>query len=96
MGRWTHLLLLHADAEITLVEFIRDVPSQSSKFPPLLHKSMEETEPKEKLAPDLRLVTALKEGGVRDRVIQIGTEEVGPQPFWRFICHLHSCRENQC
>ena len=89
-----HLLLPHTDTKVTLVEFIRDVPAQSSKLPPLLHKSMEEAQAEEKLTPDLRLVATLKEGGVRDGVVQVGPEEVGPHTFGRFICHLHTCRES--
>lgn len=46
-----HLQLSHTDPQIRLVVLIRDIPSQGTKFPPLLHQSMEETEPKEQLLP---------------------------------------------
>lgn len=85
-----HLLLPHADAKITLIELIGNVPTQSSKLSPLLYQSVEEAETKEQLAPDHGFVTALEEGGVRDGVIEVRTEEVGPKAFRRFICHLHS------
>ena len=87
-----YLLLFHTDTEVTLIELIGNVPSQGSKLPPLLHQSMEETQSEEKLAPNLRFVAALEEGGVRNGVIQVGSEEVGPQPFGRLISHLHPCR----
>lgn len=39
-----HVQLLHADAQIRLVELVRNVPAQRSKFPSLLDKRMEEAE----------------------------------------------------
>ena len=51
----TDLLLLHADPEVGLVEFIGNVPAQSSKLSPLLHHGVEEAEPKEKFPPGFGL-----------------------------------------
>ena len=88
-----HLLLLHADPEITFIELIGNVPTQGAKLPSLLHQSMEETETKQQLAPRLGFVATLEEGGVRYWVVEVGTEEVGTHSFWRFICHLHPCTD---
>lgn len=52
---------------------------------------MEEAESEQELSPGARLVAAHEEIGVRDRVIEIGSEEVGTQAFWRLIGHLHTC-----
>ena len=91
--RRAHLLLLHADPEVGLVELVGYVPAESSKLPPLLHQSVEEAEAEEQLAPGLGLVAALKEARIGDGVIEVGAEEVGSEALWRLIGHLDTCRE---
>ena len=46
--------LAHADTQVGLVEAIGDVPAQGAELAPLLHQSMEETQPEEEFLPDLR------------------------------------------
>ena len=36
--------LLHADAQVSLIEFVWNVPTQRPKIPPFLHQRMEEAE----------------------------------------------------
>lgn len=45
-----YLKLSNRDSEIWLVEFIWNIPTQRSEFPPLLDQGVEEAEPKQKLA----------------------------------------------
>lgn len=85
-------MLFHANPEIRFVELVRNVPPQSPKFPPLLDNGVEETQPEEELLPGVRLVAAFEEAGVRDGVIEIGTQEVSTESFGWLICHLNSCR----
>lgn len=49
---------------------------------------MEEGEAKQQLLPDDLFAGAVKEGGVRDRVTQVGAQQVGSQSFWRLVGHL--------
>ena len=65
----THLILVeedlqlpHADTKVSLVELIRDVPSQGAKLPPLLHKSMKEAQTEQEVPP-LFLQMEASEGG---------------------------------
>ena len=53
VGRYLHLS--HADAEVGLIELIRDVPAKWSKLTAFLHKCMEEAQTKEHLMPAMRL-----------------------------------------
>lgn len=39
-----HMQLLHADPQVSFIEFIWDIPTQWSKFSPLLDKRVKETE----------------------------------------------------
>lgn len=39
-----HVQLLHADPQVGLIELVRNVPTQWTKFPPLLDQGVEETE----------------------------------------------------
>ena len=89
-----HLLLSQTNTEVTLIELIGNVPAQGSKLPSLLHQSMEETQPKEKLAPETGFVAAVKEGRVRDGVVEVRTEEIGSQSLGRFVGHFHPWRMN--
>lgn len=50
-----HLQLPYADAEVGLVEAVRDVPPKWSKVPPLLNEGVEETETKQELLKHLQL-----------------------------------------
>ena len=86
----THLLLFHADPEVTLIKLIWNVPAQWSKFSPLLNQSVKEAQPKQKLPPWLSFIATFKELWVWDGVIEVGAQEVGTQPFRRLIRHLHS------
>ena len=46
-----HLQLPDTDPQVSLVVLVRDVPAQGTKLAPLLHQSMEETQPKEQPLP---------------------------------------------
>ena len=46
-----HPQLFDADTQVSLVELVRNVPSQWSKIPPLLNKSVEETQAKKQALP---------------------------------------------
>lgn len=63
-------------------------PTQRSKVPSFLNQSVEEGETKQQLLPDDLFAGAVKEGGVRDRVTQVGAQQVGSQSFWRLVGHL--------
>lgn len=66
------------------------LPTQRSKVPPLLDQCVEEGEAKEQLLPDGLLAGAVEEGGVRNRVAQVGAQQVGAQPFGRLVGHLQA------
>ena len=55
LGGRTYLHLPHTDPQVRLIELIWDVPPEGTKLASLLHQSMEEAEPKEKLLPYLGL-----------------------------------------
>ena len=90
-----YLLLSHADPEVTLIELIWNVPAEGPKLPPLLHQSMEETEPKEQLSPDPGFVAPLEECWVRNWVVEVRAEQIGSQTLRRLIGHFHSCTVNR-
>lgn len=83
-------MLLHANPEVGFVELVWNVPPQSPKLPPLLNNGMEKTQPEEELLPGLRLVAAFEEVGVRDGVVEIGTQEVSTESFGWLVCHLNT------
>ena len=53
MRRYLHLS--HADAQVRLIELVRNVPSKWSKLAALLHEGVEEAQTKEHLVPATRL-----------------------------------------
>lgn len=85
-----YLLLLHANPEVRFIELVRDIPPQSTKFPPLLHNGMEETDAKEQLLPGLGLVASFEEGRVRDGIVEVGPKEIGTKTLGWFVGHLDS------
>ena len=86
-----HLLLLHTNAEVRLIELVGNVPAQGPKLPSLLYDGVEEAQPKEQLAPGVGLVAALEEVRVRYRVVEVGAEEVGTETLGRLVGHLDTC-----
>lgn len=53
----TYLKLSYRYPEIRFIKLIRNIPSQRSKFSPLLNQSMEETQPKQQLLKNLAVQT---------------------------------------
>ena len=49
----SYLLLADTYPKIRLIEFIGNVPSQSTKLPPFLNQSMEETQAEQEFSPQL-------------------------------------------
>lgn len=39
-----HVELLYTDSQVSLIELIKNIPPQGSKFPSFLYQSMKETE----------------------------------------------------
>lgn len=86
----SYLLLLHADSKVGLIEFIRNIPPKRSELASLLNNGMEEAETKQQFPPLMWLVATLEEVGVRNGIIEVGTEEIGTETLGWFISHLHS------
>ncbi len=88
--------LLDADAQIRIVEFVRNIPANRTKRATLLHKCVEETQSKQHLLP-LRLhsrVHAAKELRVRNRVRDVGTQEISPDTSRSLVCNLDTIFKN--
>mmetsp|Transcript_22137 Transcript_22137/g.48342 ORF Transcript_22137/g.48342 Transcript_22137/m.48342 type:complete len:214 (+) Transcript_22137:1762-2403(+) len=89
-----HLELPHADAQVILVELIRNVPANRAELAPLLHDGVEEGQAEQQLAELLVLHAALKELGVADGVRGVGAQQTGTQALGRLVCHLDTVLED--
>ena len=88
-----HLQLAHRDAQVGLVELVRDVPAERAVLAPLLQPRVQEAEDEELRAQRVLLAAPAEELGVGDRVGEVRAEDVGAQalggslviltPFWR-------------
>lgn len=55
---------------------------------------MEEAKAKQQLLPHHRLCAALEEHGVRDGVIEVGSQKVGTEPFGGLVGHFDPILED--
>lgn len=55
---------------------------------------MEETKAEQQLLPHDCLCAALEEHGVRDGVIEVGAQKVGPEPFGGLVGHFDPILED--
>mmetsp|Transcript_13246 Transcript_13246/g.37418 ORF Transcript_13246/g.37418 Transcript_13246/m.37418 type:complete len:433 (-) Transcript_13246:4693-5991(-) len=90
-----HLQLPDADAQVVLVELVRDVPANWPKLPSLLHDGVEEGKPKHEL-PELSILrTRVEELRVAHWVRLEGSEKAGPQPLGWLICDLDTVLQDR-
>lgn len=82
--------MLHGDLEVAIVESVRDVPAERSELSSLLNQRMEKAQAKEQFSELSGFCAFIEELAVRDRVHQVGTNQIVRKSLGWLISHLNS------
>eukprot|EP00982_Pelagococcus_subviridis_P008520 30850-Pelagococcus_subviridis.AAC.2 len=85
-----HVQLPDADAQVAVVEAVRDVPPDRTEDSPLLHEAVAKREAEAELFENLRFSARLEKFWVRDRVELERPSHVRSQPSRGLVRHLYA------